>query len=120
VDTYQDGNSDYGILVDLYATGTSTTPEHVGKLSDDYGMVQFGDQYLGEGTMWYKGLPKEVFNLYTELVISDGLLPVIKHGVIARALNKDGDGQDKEKSKLLGNVFLSECDAIRNTFGKRW
>ena len=70
--------------------------------------------------MWYKGLPKEVFNLYTEVLISDGLLPVIKHGVMARALAKDGDGQDKDKSKLLGSIFLSECDAIRNTFGKRW
>ncbi|MCP4666292.1 MAG: hypothetical protein GY849_07985 [Deltaproteobacteria bacterium] len=120
VDTYQTGNSDYGILVDLYADGVSVSPEHVGKMSEDYGFVQYGDQYLGEGTMWYKGLPRRVDSLYSEVVISKGLLPVIKHGVLARAFSKDGDGQDLEKSNLLGKVFLSECESLKNTFGKRW
>jgi len=120
VDTYQTFNQDEGIVVDVYATGVSTSPEHVGKLSDDYGMVQYGDQYLGEATLWYKGLPKDVHSLYTELEISVGLLPVIKHGLMSRLLAKDGDGQDKEKSKLLGHIFLSECFALQDTFGKRW
>jgi hypothetical protein len=120
VDTYQDFNSDYGILVDAYATGVSVSPEHVVKVSSDYGFTLYGSQYLGEGTVWYKGLPQDVHDLFSEVVISDGLLPIIKHGVLARALAKDGDGQDLDKSKFLANVFLSECGAIKDTFGKRW
>ena len=122
VDTYQDFDpaTDYGILVDMYADGVSTSPEHVAKLADDFGVTQYGDQYLGESTIWYKGLPQPVYDLYSEVVISEGLLPIIKHGVLARALSKDGDGQDLEKSKFLSNVFVSECKAVRDTFGKRW
>jgi len=120
VDVYQTGNSDYGILVDAYATGSATTPDHVVKMDRDYGFVQYCGQYLGQGTFWYKGLPQEVYSTYNEMVISAGLLPVIKHGVLARAFSKDCDGQDKQKSKLLGNLFISECYAIKDTFGKRW
>lgn len=120
VDTYQDFDSDYGVVVDVYADGVTVSPEHVGKLDTDYGFVLFGDQYLGEGTMWYKGLLKGVYGLYTEMMLSPGLMPIIKHGVLARAFAKDGDGQDLEKSKLLANVFMSECEAVKNTFGKRW
>jgi len=122
VDTYQDFNpaTDYGILVDTYADGVSTSPEHVAKLSSDYGVTQYGSQYLGESTVWYKGLPQTVHDLYNEVVISDWLLPVVKHGILARALAKDGDGQDLDKSKLLASIFVSECKALRDTFGKRW
>ena len=120
VDTYQDGNSDYGILVDIYSDGVSTTPDHVAKMERDYGFVQFCGQYTGQGTVWYKGLPQELYSLYNEVVVSDGLLPIIMHGVLSRALAKEGDGQDLEKSRLLSGVFVSECAAIRDTFGKRW
>lgn len=120
VDTYQDMNSDYGIVVDAYADGVATSPEHCVKVDKAFGVVQFGSQYTGEATIWYKGLPQEVENLYSEIVISDGLLPIVKHGLLARAYAKDGDGQDLQKSKLLAAVFLSECRAVRDTFGKRW
>jgi len=120
VDAYQDFNSDYGVVVDAYATGVAATPDHVVKMDRDYGAVQFGGQYTGQGTIWYKGLPQELYSLYTEVVVSAGLLPVLEHGVLARAWAKQGDGLDMEKSQLMAKIFLSECVAIRDTFGKRW
>ena len=104
----------------MYADGVGSSPEHTVKLSNDYGVVQYGSQYLGESTIWYKGLPQTIHSLYSEVLISPGLLPIIKHGVLSRALAKDGDGQDLDKSKLLSGIFVSECSAIKDTFGKRW
>ena len=120
VDTYQDFNGDYGIVVDAYADGVGTTPDHVIKLESDYGFVQYCGQYEGCGTMWYKGLFRRLYSLYNEVMVNDGLLPVIKHGVLARAWAKEGDGQDLQKSKLMSMVFVNECKALKNSFGKRW
>ena len=111
-------NAEYGVVVDLYATGVSTTPEHVGRLDSPVGeiVVTRTSDYSAE--LWYKAHFEDVPTVESELWLSTPFLAVLKHGVLALAFGHNGDGQDLVKAKLMRKLFDSECEAIKRMFNK--
>lgn len=112
-------NANYGVVVDTYATGVSTTPSDVLRLDSPFGTTLFNRTSNNAADVWYKGHLKDVLTLESEIYLSDSMLPVIKHGVLSLAFGHEGDGQDFKKAKILSAIFMTECDAIKNLFGQR-
>ena len=111
-------NAEYGVVVDLYATGVSTTPEHVGRLDSPVGeiVVTRTSDYSAE--LWYKAHLEDVLTIESELWLSTPFLAILKHGVLSLAFEHNGDGQDLIKSRLLRKLFDSECEAIKRMFNR--
>ena len=70
--------------------------------------------------MWYKGSHRDLGGYYSDIWLSGGFMPVLKHGVLALAFGHDGDGKDTEKAELFKNIFFAECTSIRGIFESRW
>ena len=124
--TYQEftaggsANANYGIIVDAFADDSSTTPANIAKVDSVYGVSLFGRTNTEAATVWYKGSHRDLDGVYNEIQLSPGLVPVLKHGVLALAFGHDGDGKDVEKSELFKNIFFAECTSIRGIFESRW
>ena len=112
-------NAEYGILVDLYATGVSTTPAHTARLTGPVGEVILTRTADYSAEMWYKAHFEDVLTQESELFLSTPFLAVLKHGVLALAYEHDTDGQDLVKAKLLKSLFESECTAIKRMFNRK-
>ena len=113
-------NANYGVIVDAYADDTSTTPADIARVDSVYGVSLFGRTNTKAATVWYKGSHRDLDTYYNEIQLSPGLVPVLKHGVLALAFGHDGDGRDAEKSELFKNIFFAECTSIRGIFESRW
>jgi len=111
-------SAEYGVVVDLYATGVSTTPEHVARLDGPVGeiVVTRTSDYSAE--LWYKAHMVDVLTVESELWLSTPFLAMLKHGVLSLAFAHNGDGQDMMKANLLRKLFDSECEAIKRMFNK--
>ena len=112
-------NANYGAIVDIYATGVSTTPDSVARLDSPVGITILDRAAGNRAFVWYKSHIENIHTLESELFLSPGLLPIVKHGVLSMAFAHEGDGQDLEKSKILRAVFVAECDAVKQIFGRR-
>jgi len=118
--TYQDFDTEYGIVVDMYADGSTTSPAYVGRVNSSRGLSLYAYTSDEAGMLWYKGALPELGSLYSELKLSSGFLPVILHGVLSLAYAHNGDGRDPQKAELLSQVFIAECEAIKRGFEFRW
>jgi len=118
--TYQDFDQEYGIIVDAYADSVSSTPADVVKVNSPVGVSLVGRSGDEAATVWYKGSHRDLGSYYNDIWLSDGLMPVLKHGVLALAFGHDGDGRDVEKAELMKNIFFAECTSIRGIFESRW
>lgn len=109
----------YGILVDMYATGTSTTPSYTGRLSDPYGTTNIvrGSSFAAD--LWCKLGSFQTLTLESLMPVSTAFLPVIKHGVLALAYSKPFEGRDSVKAKLLRTIFVAECETLKRIYGRR-
>jgi hypothetical protein len=118
--TYQDFDSEYGIIVDMYADGATASPAYVGRINSYRGLSLYAYTSDEAGMLWYKGSLPELGSVHGELVLSEGFIPVVLHGVLSMAYGLNGDGQDLQKAGLLSKVFVAECEAIRRGFEFRW
>jgi hypothetical protein len=123
--TYQTFASDgtgasenYGVVVDCYATGVSTTPELVGLVDSAVGVINLDRTMHNRATLYYLGSLPEPDNLASTVFIHDAFVPVLEHGILALAYNEDGPGYDPQKAKILNAIFEAECESIRGTFGR--
>uniref|UniRef100_A0A6M3J4R9 Uncharacterized protein n=1 Tax=viral metagenome TaxID=1070528 RepID=A0A6M3J4R9_9ZZZZ len=112
-------NVEYGIVVDMYATGVSTTPSVVGRVNRPIGVGNYARTSDNSAMIWYKSVIQDIENLESELFLSDGLLPIIKHGILAKAYGTDNDGRDDDKAKLMREIFITECNYIKTLFQRR-
>ena len=112
-------NANYGILVDLYATGVSTAPTHTARLTGPVGEVMITRTSDYSAEMWYKAHIEDVLTTESEIFLSTPFLAVLKHGVLALAYEHETDGQDLVKAKLLKSLFESECTAIKRMFNRK-
>lgn len=124
---YQDFSADgsgssaeYGVVVDTYAQASSTSPSYTSRANSARGLALYAYTSDEAGMVWYKGSLPELGGLYSELRLSAGFIPVLLHGVLSMAFSMRGDGHDPQKAELLGQVFISECEAIRRGFEYRW
>ncbi|MBU2177482.1 MAG: hypothetical protein KJ556_20510, partial [Gammaproteobacteria bacterium] len=115
IDVTQDDN--YGIIVDAYATGVSTTPDSVIRINEPVGMVLYDRTSDDSMDLWYIGHGGNITTIEDELFISGAFIPIIKHGILALAYGHESDGQDLKKYKLLTGIFTAECDAVKRIFG---
>jgi hypothetical protein len=69
--------------------------------------------------IWYKGHLEDIAGLYGDLQVRDAFVPIIKHGVLARAFNQEGAGRDVDKAKMLDAIFASECDAVKSIYERK-
>ena len=117
---YQDFNSEYGVIVDMYADESITSPAYTGRVNTSRGISLYAHTSDESGMIWYRGSLPELGSQYSELLLSDAFIPVILHGVLSLAYSHNSDGRDVQKSKLLNQVFRAECEAIRRSFQYRW
>lgn len=117
---YGGGNAEHGVITDLYADGSATSPSYVGRANSSRGLSLYAHTSDETGMLWYKGALPELGCLYSELKIRDAFVPVLLHGVLSLAYAQNGDGQDTQKAELMTNVFIAECEAIRRSFQYRW
>jgi hypothetical protein len=117
---WQDFDSEYGVVVDMYADGAATSPDYVGRMNSYRGLSLYAYTSDDTGMLWYKGSLPELGSVHGELVLSEGFIPVVLHGVLSMAYGLNGDGQDLHKAGLLSKVFVAECEAIRRGFEFRW
>ena len=116
--TVQTFDSNYGIVVNVRAAGSSNTPAYVGFSDQPVGTVIYYRSSENATMLWYKGGFNDVSSLYSYIHLSSAILPVIKHGVLAKAYNHDGPGRDSSKAKTLEAIFKAECTAIKALFQK--
>lgn len=109
----------YGIIVDVRATGVSTTPSTTARRDSPRGKIIYDRTGASSAMVWYRGLPDDIVNLNAELYIDDAFIPILKHGVLSLAYGRDGAGRDTAKAKLLWSLFTAECGTLRTIFGKR-
>ena len=115
----QEFTSDYGIITNAYATGTTVTPDAVVRLATPFGLVTLGRVSEESLHIWYKGLMGDVPNTASEIHVNNCFIPIIQHGVLALAFNHDGQGRDKQKAKLLDTIFELECESVRRIFNRK-
>jgi len=125
--TFQDFASDgsgasaeLGVIVDAYAQSSATTPDYTCRVNSSRGLILYAYTSDEAGMVWYKGILPELNNLYSEIKLSTGFMPVLLHGVLSIAFSLDCDGRDLQKAELLGQVFVAECEAIKRGFEYRW
>jgi hypothetical protein len=125
--TFQDFDTDgtgaseeYGVIVDAYASGVVTNPEAIVRANTYRGLSLYAYTSDEAGMLWYKGALPELGSVHGELVLSEGFIPVVLHGLLSMAYGLNGDGQDLQKAGLLSKVFVAECEAIRRGFEFRW
>lgn len=111
-------NAEYGVLVDLYAMGVSTTPEHTARLSGPVGEVVVTRTADYAAELWYKSTFDDVTTVEGELFLSTPFLAILKHRVLSMAYECDCDGQDLIKAKVLNSLFDSECLAMKRMFNR--
>ena len=112
-------NANYGVIVDTYATGVSTTPDAVARVNSPVGITIYDRTSDDAAFVWYKGHVEPVPTIDSELFLSSALLPIVKHGVLSLAFSHDGDGQDLNKAKTLRAIFIAECTAVKQMFERR-
>lgn len=112
-------SAEYGVVVDGYAYGSATTPTNVLRLNSSIGTTMYALTAANSSMLWYKGTVRDLVTYDSEVWLSDGLIPILKHGTLALAYASDGDGQDLNKAKLLRAVFLAECNSIKQMFQSR-
>lgn len=112
-------NANYGVIVDTYATGVSTTPDAVARMNSPIGITIYDRTSDDAAFIWYKGHVEPVPTIDSELFLSGALLPIVKHGVLSLAFSHDGDGQDLNKAKILRAIFIAECTAVKQMFERR-
>ena len=117
---YQDFDSEYGVIVDAYATASTTSPTNLARLDSSIGVSLFARTSSETGMVWYKGSLDELSGMYSEVWLNDGFISVLVHGVMSLAFGHDGDGRDLDKAKLMGTIFTAECQAIKAGFQTRW
>jgi len=111
--------ADYGIITDAYVPDPeNNTPTGI-HLTDPIGLSLFGRTTDDTMFMYYKGHIQDVTELENEIFVSDSLIPILMHGVLARAYGHDGDGKDLEKSRLMQTIFELECRMIRGMFQRK-
>ena len=109
----------YGTIADCYATGVSVAPAATVVRTKPLGAIAHARCANQAADVWYKGYLDDVPTLESELLLADPFLAVVKRGVLAKALSREGDGQDLDKAKLLNSLFAAECEAIKSIFGGR-
>lgn len=110
---------EYGVVVDAYATGASTTPTDVIRLDSPRGTGVYDRTFDDSAMLWYKGILDDVVNENSKLWLSDAFIPIIKRGVLAIAYGRDGEGRDEQKAQMLDSIFKSECKALAEIFQRR-
>jgi len=111
------GNVDYGVVVDGYAAGVSTTPSDVLRLDGPVGVSLYDRTADNSADLWYKGRVSDVTSLQGEIFLGSSFLGILKHGVLSMAFSHEGDGKDADKAKLFRQIFISECAAVEQLFG---
>ena len=114
--TSQTFNQEYGIVVDAYATGVSTTPSDVIRLDAPRGTSLHNLTADESAMLWYKGTLDDTPTEQSELWLNDVFVTVLKRKVLSLCYNHDYSGRDVAKSKLLDMIFKSECAAIKRMF----
>uniref|UniRef100_A0A6M3IGK1 Uncharacterized protein n=1 Tax=viral metagenome TaxID=1070528 RepID=A0A6M3IGK1_9ZZZZ len=117
--TDQDFSSEYGVIVDAYVGTPSTSTDTTIYVNRPTGVSLFARTSEEAAYVWYKGQVEDVLTLHSELWINDCMVPVLLHGVLGMAYAQEGDGQDLDKSELLRQVFVSECESLKRIFQRR-
>ncbi|MBU2249835.1 MAG: hypothetical protein KKD77_24020, partial [Gammaproteobacteria bacterium] len=112
-------NADYGVLVDLYATGVSTTPTSVGRASRPTGDLIYSRTSDHSAHVVYKARIPDISTINDELYVCSAMIPFLKYGVLALALSKEGDGQDLKRAAVFRSAFMGGCDSLKRFFGRR-
>ena len=111
--------TNYGVLVDAYAQGATSTPTAIARIGGPYGEIIYHRTSTDTLQIYYKARMTDVPTLNSEIYLSDAFIPVLQHGVLAMAYNHDGSGRDPKKATVLDAIFKLECESIRRMFQRK-
>lgn len=112
-------DTNYGAIFDAYVSSADDDDQISFWVSGFVGGVIYAREAEDMLYLWYKGSIPDIEGLESEIWLNEGLIPILMHGVLARAYRKEGDGRDLNKARLLDQVFDLECRTLKQLFQRR-